>query len=97
MLVNVIPIYKKGDKLACNNYRPVSLLSNISKIYEKCMHTGLTIFLQINKLFFSHQFGFRNGYSMNHALTSLTEVMRKALDEDKFACGVFIDPWYSSL
>ena len=90
-IANVIPIHKKGDKLDCNNYRPISLLSNISKIFEKCMHTRLTNFLQVNKFFFSHQFGFRNGYSTNHALTSLTEMIRKALDEDKFACGVFID------
>ena len=55
------------------------------------MHTRLTNFLRINKLFFSHQFGLRNGYSTNHALTSLTGMIRKALDEDKFACGVFID------
>ena len=40
---------------------------------------------------FSHQFGLRNGYSTNHALTSLTEMIRKALDKGKFACGVFID------
>ena len=40
---------------------------------------------------FSHQFGFRNGYSTNHALTSLTEMIRKSLDEDKFACEFFID------
>ena len=55
------------------------------------MHTWLTNFLQVNKLFFSHQFGFRNGCSSNHALTSLTEMIRKAIDEGKFACGVFID------
>ena len=55
------------------------------------MCTCLTSILQINKLFFSHQFGFRYGYSTNHALTNLTEMIRKALDEDKFACGVFID------
>ena len=55
------------------------------------MHPRLTNFLYINRLFFSHQFGFRNGYSTNHGLTSLTEMIRKALDEDKFACGVFID------
>ena len=53
-ITNVIPIHKKGDKLDCNNYRPISLLSNISKIYEKCMHTHLTNFLRINNLFFSH-------------------------------------------
>ena len=84
-ITNVIPIHKKGDKLDCNNYRPISLLSNISKIYEKCMHTRLTNFLQINRLFFSHEFGFRNGYYTNHALTSLTKMIRKAFDEDKFA------------
>ena len=55
------------------------------------MHTRLTNFLHVNKLFFSHQFGFRNGCSTNHALTSLTKMIRKALDEDIFACGVFID------
>ena len=55
------------------------------------MHTYLTNFLQVNKLFFSPQLCFRNGYSTNHALTSLTEMIRKAIDEDKFAYGVFID------
>ena len=88
---NATPIHKKADKLDCNNYRPISLSSNISKIYEKCMPTRLTNFLRINKLFFSHQFGFRNGYFTSHAVTSLTEMIRKALDEDKFACGVFTD------
>ena len=90
-IANVIPIHKKGDKLDCNNYRPISLLSSISKIFEKSMHIRLVNFLKKNKLLFCHQFGFRNGYSVNHALTSLTELIRKALDEDKFACGVFID------
>ena len=49
--VNVIPIHKKVDKLDCNNYRPISLLSNIIKIYEKCMHTRLTNFLRISSCF----------------------------------------------
>ena len=55
------------------------------------MHIRLTNFLLVNKLIFFHEFDFRNGYSTNHVLTSLTEMIRKALDEDKFACGVFID------
>ena len=62
-IANVIPIHKKSDKLDCNNYRPISLLSNISKIFGKYMHTHLTNFLQKNK-FGSHQFGFCNGYSV---------------------------------
>ena len=43
-IANVIPIHKKGDKLDFNNYRPISLLPNISKIYEKCMHTRFNKF-----------------------------------------------------
>ena len=41
-VANVIPIHKKGEKLDPNNYRPISLLSNISKLYEKAMHIRLT-------------------------------------------------------
>ena len=55
------------------------------------MHIPLVNFLRKNKLLLCYQFGFRIGYSVNHALTSLTELIRKTLDEDKFACGVFID------
>ena len=55
------------------------------------MHTRLANFLRISKLLLSHQFGFRDGYSTNHALTSLNEIIRKALDEDKFACRDFIN------
>ena len=90
-IANVIPIHKKGHKPNCNNYRPISLLSNTSKIFEKFMHIHLVNFLRKNKLLFCHQFGFRNGYSVNHALTSLTELIRKALHEENFVCGVFID------
>ena len=55
------------------------------------MHIRLTNFLRKNKILFSYQFGFRNNYSTNHALISLTEMIRNALDYGKFLCGVFID------
>ena len=55
------------------------------------MHIRLTNFLRKNKVLFSYQFGFRNNYSTNHALISLTEMIRNALDYGNFLCGVFID------
>ena len=56
-IANVIPIHKKGHKLNCNNYRTISLLSNISKIFEKSIHICLVNFLKKNKLLFSYQLG----------------------------------------
>ena len=44
-----------------------------------------------NNLFYHLQFGFRQNYSTAHALISLTETIRKYLDEEKFACGIFVD------
>ena len=55
------------------------------------MHTRLSKFLENNKCLFSKQFGFRNKHSTTHALIDLTETIRKSLDDNEFACGVFLD------
>ena len=55
------------------------------------MHICLINFFRKNKLLFCYQFGLQNEYSVNHAFISLTELIRKALDEYKFACGIFIN------
>ena len=88
---NVIPVHKKGSQLESNNYRPISLISNISKIIEKLVHKRLNSFLESNSLFYEQQFGFRNNHSTNHALIQITEKIRQALDKNEYACGTFID------
>ena len=55
----VIPIYKKGDKTKCPNYRPISLLSNVSKIFERIMYNRLETYLNSNSILYEHQYGFR--------------------------------------
>ena len=91
-IVKVIPIYKnKGSNSETNNYRPISLLSNIDKIFEKLVHNRLTSFLLKHNLFYNKQFGFRKSHSTNHALITLTEKIKQALDNGQFSCGVFID------
>ena len=57
-----LPTKKVASSIVIN-YRPISLLSNISKIFEKSMHTHLVNFLRKNKLLFCYQFGFQNGHS----------------------------------
>ncbi len=64
----VCPIFKKKDKDKCENYRPISLLSNISKLFERAMHTRLYDFFEKSNLLYEKQFGFRKSYSTNHSL-----------------------------
>ena len=90
-LAEVCPIFKKKDKNKCENYRPISLLSNLSKIFEQAMHTRIYEFLESHSIFSNLQFGFRKKYSTNHALLNIVEKIKEKLDNKTFSCGVFID------
>ncbi len=90
-LANVCPIYKKNDKSKCENYRPISLLSNLSKIFERMMHTRVYDFIENCDIIYKLQFGFRKRYSTNHSLLSIVESIRDKLDNKTFSCGVFVD------
>ena len=86
-----IPTFKgKGSNLECNNCRPISLL-NINKIIGKLIYSRLYKFLSLHNCIYDLQFGFRTMHSTYHALTSLTEDIKNALDNNFFAAGVFID------
>ena len=85
-IAKVIPLFKKGDPLDCSNYRPISLLSSFSKIFEKFVYKRVCSFLEKNNLIFKRQFGFRSGCSSNHAIVNLVESIKKYN-----VCSVFID------
>ena len=87
----VVPISKKDSKLDYSNYRPISLLSNIEKIFEKLRFKRLYTFLNNNNIIYNLQFGFRQQYSTSHALINITENIRKALDDGNIGRGVFVD------
>ena len=90
-LASVIPVLKEGNSLECNNYRPMTLTSNISKVKVNLIHQRLCMFLETNKILYKNHFGFRNKHSVNHALINITEKIRDALDKKLFACSVSID------
>ena len=71
-IARVTPTFKKGDRLDVNNYRPISLISNISKIIEKLIHKRLNSFLEQNNIFYPSQFGYREKHSTTHALIKIT-------------------------
>lgn len=87
----VIPLHKSGDKSDLNNYRPISLLSTLAKIFEKCIKKRLDNYLQKYMILSEFQFGFRNNVSTEDAILAVTSDITKALDEGKKCLGVFLD------
>ena len=90
-LAKVIPLFKKGCPLTASNYRPMPFLSVFSKIIEKVMYKRLYNFLELNNILYSYQFGFRSSHSINHALISLTEMIKNTSDNKRFGCCIFLD------
>ena len=90
-IASVMPTFKKGNRLDIKNYRPISLISNISKIIEKLIHKRLNSFLEHNDIFYSSQFGFRDNHSTTHALIEMTDQIKEACDCGLYASGVYLD------
>ena len=63
---DVIPVHKKNEKCNKTNYRPVSILTNISKIYEKLLYNQLSKYF--DNLLATNQCGFRKGFSSQYCL-----------------------------
>jgi retron-type reverse transcriptase len=86
-----VPIFKAGSPLLCDNYRPISLLSVISKVLEKYVANKLTSHLADNNLLYEHQYGFQKGKSTVHNLLVLTNFVAKEINDKKFVVGLFLD------
>ena len=90
-IAKVIPIYKKGDKDDVSNYRPISLLTSISKILERIIYIRTVNFFKKCDIFSNFQFGFRENHSTTHALLSFVEKVTHALDTFSHTIGIFLD------
>ena len=83
-IAKVIPVFKSGDNRCITNYRPISVLSNISKIYEKLVCARLNKFLVDKQLLHDNQFGFRPKLSTCLALLQLVDELSRSIDEGKY-------------
>lgn len=90
-IARVIPVFKKGSRVTFCNYRPISLLSVLSKILEKLMYNRLMTFLDNNQILFDRQFGFRSKHSTSHAILLITDRIQKAIEKRHYSCGIFLD------
>ena len=89
-------VHKKDSKLVFSNYHPISILSNIQNFLERWVYNRVYKFFSENNLIYSLQFSFIQKYSTVHALITLTENIRKNLDEGNIGCGKH-DIFYQTL
>ena len=93
-VAKVKPLFKKGDNCCLNNYRPISLLPTISKIFERVMYTQLYSYFNVNNLLSEQQYGFRSQHSTELACVKLVDYILKEMDnirDIKIPASIFLD------
>ena len=88
-LADVTPVHKKGRKDMKENFRPVSILPTLSKIFEKCMFAQMSTFF--DNIFSNQQCGFRKGYSTQHCLLVMLETWKRSVDKGKVFGALLTD------
>ena len=90
-MAKIIPIFKADDNTNPNNYRPISLLSNFNRIFEKLVYSRMESFIEQNNLLSPSQYGFHKAHSTQHAILDIVSTIQENMDKRLFSCGVFID------
>lgn len=87
----ITPIFKSGNQSDVSNYRPISVLPLLSKIFEICIHNRIYDFLCQRSIISANQYGFQRNLSTSDAMIDLTEFIYSALDEKLHCIGIMVD------
>ena len=90
-LSKIVPVFKSDSVNDANNYRPISLLSNFNRIFEKLMYSRMISFIEKHHLLYNAQYGFRKSHSTQHAILDIINEIQSNMDKRLFSCGIFID------
>ena len=90
-LARIIPIFKKGSREIPSNYRPISTLHFISKIFEKVMDRRIRKFFDKYNILSKNQFGFRSKVSTVDAILKFTDCVYNSFNNNKYMFSIFLD------
>jgi len=90
-IARVVPVFKTGERNQTNNYRPISNLTDISKIFEKLMYKRLLEFVKRNNILSTSQFGFQQNSSTSDAVLEFLDNVYHNLDVRNSIVSVFLD------
>ena len=88
---NICPVFKKSNRQIKSNYRPISLLCNVSRVFERIMFNALYEYLTANDLLTHKNSGFKAGDSTINQLVYLLHIIYNGLELSKEARMVFLD------
>lgn len=87
----VTPIFKNGSRTEKTNYRPISVINNLAKIFEKALKNRLGEFLDKNEIISKNQYGFKSSCSTTDAIYRLVNTINNHIQENKKCISVFLD------
>ena len=87
----VIPIFKKGDKHSLSNYRPISVLPSVSKVFERVMHNQLHKYFNEQNLYYNSQYGFRTMHSTELATLEMIDRVMTSMDNNQIPINIYLD------
>ena len=90
-LAEVVPLYKGKEHYLETNYRPISLLTTMSKILEKIMYQCVYSFLQNTSQIYENQYGFRANHSCEHAIGQVVGTIIKGLENRQYSACILLD------
>ena len=90
-VAKVIPLFKSGNMNDMSNYRPVSILPTLSKIFEKLIYKRFYKFFEDNAIIYNYQFGFRQSHSTIHAIQTAIDSVVTSLNNSYHTMGISID------
>jgi len=90
-IAKITPIFKSKNQYLLENYRPISILPGISKIFEKVMYNQITDHFNDNNLFYLSQYGFRKGHNTEYATVELINRITSEMDENKSPLNIYLD------
>ena len=90
-IAHVTPLHKKGPKELCTNYRPISLLSCVGKLFETCIHRHVLQFLTVNNILTQSQSGFLPGDSTVNQLLCIYNNLCDSFDKEITTQAVYLD------
>ena len=87
----MIPLYNKNDNKLFGNYRPISLLSSISKFFERIVFNQLYDYFSSNGILYERQYGYRELHSTELAALEFTGRISQEMDAEKIPFSIFLD------